>query len=271
MVSLGADTLATFKQGLYLFLDVETGTPCPLSIGPGGSRASPALGFSSSRAFTAASSAGGQTWSELRRAATQYKAPCAGIGGAYYKSKTPVPVPAWTDDDTQPQLEDGSRFTDVPVLAWQYCGDYRGFDVSLIQPDRVDEVLCPSGGTGRQPGRTCLSVLWTAPAQPARCQDFLSQPEGKPGLGCPGVSLAVFNHQWNGDCYWRRRNQSVFYVSGGHRPHRASFARGGVRESPAGDASSGRKTLLDPSTGRQESVFPELPVGVAPVTFVLKG
>jgi hypothetical protein len=135
VVSLGP----AFRPGLFLFLDVEADTPLSADYWTGWSQAVSAAGLQP--AIYGSIFAGSPTWAALRQAMTASHAPCAGIWGAYYKASAPAPAPAWTDDDTVPQMADGSRFTDVPVLLWQYCGDYNGYDASLANPATVDTLL----------------------------------------------------------------------------------------------------------------------------------
>jgi hypothetical protein len=135
VVSLGA----AFRSGLYLFLDVETDTPLSAAYWTGWAQAVAAAGCLP--AIYGSVFAGGATWTALRQAMTASQAPCAGIWGAYYKQAAPSPIPAWTAEDTVPLMVEGSRFTDVPVLIWQYCGDFQGVDASLVNPAQAETLM----------------------------------------------------------------------------------------------------------------------------------
>jgi hypothetical protein len=127
-----------FRPGLLLFLDVEADTPLSSAYWTGWAQAVSAAGLLP--AIYGSIFAGGSTWISLRDAIENH-APCAGIWGAYYKNQAPTPVPEWADADTVPVLPDGTRFTDVPVLLWQYCGDYAEVDINLVNPQHVDTLL----------------------------------------------------------------------------------------------------------------------------------
>jgi hypothetical protein len=130
-VSLGA----AYRPGLYLFLDVEAGTPLSTAYWTGWAQVVSAAGFLP--ALYGSVFAGRSTWNALHQASIA----CAAVWSAYYASPSPTPIPAWTAAHTVPRQTDGALFSGAPVQLWQYCGDYHGIDVSQVNPAHGETLM----------------------------------------------------------------------------------------------------------------------------------